>query len=70
MDRILIIMKKMDTRESSAPLQGLFSIICKHVYLYIQQISGERLLYRTIGPLVLIFAQKLDCGYTLELRQF
>ena len=44
MDRILIIMKKkMDTRESSAPLLGLFSIICKHVYLYIQQISGERL---------------------------
>ena len=33
----------MDTRESSAPLLGLFSIICKHVYLYIQQISGERL---------------------------
>ena len=43
MDRILIIMKKMDTRESSAPLLGLFSIICQHVYLYIQQISGERL---------------------------
>ena len=32
-----------DTRESSAPLLGLFSIICQHVYLYIQQISGERL---------------------------
>ena len=23
--------------------------------------------YRTIGPLVLIFAQNIDCGYTLEL---
>ena len=22
--------------------------------------------YRTIGPLVLIFAQNIDCGYTLE----
>ena len=28
---------------SSAPLLGLFSIIFKHVYWYIQQISGERL---------------------------
>ena len=22
--------------------------------------------YRTIGPLVLIFAQNIECGYTLE----
>ena len=22
--------------------------------------------YRTIGPLVLIFAQNIDCGYTFE----
>ena len=29
---------------SSAPLLGLFSIIFKHVYWYIQQISGERFL--------------------------
>ena len=43
MDRILIIMKKMDTRESSALLLGLFSIIWQHVYLYIQHYSGERL---------------------------
>ena len=34
--------KKMDPRESSAPLLVFFSIICEHVYLYIQQISGER----------------------------
>ena len=44
MDRILIIMKrKMDTRASSVPLMWLFSIIFKHVYWYIQHISGERL---------------------------
>ena len=30
-------------RASSAPLLGLFSVIFKHVYWYIQQISGERL---------------------------
>ena len=30
-------------RASSAPLLGLFSIIFKHVYWYIQQISGEHL---------------------------
>ena len=45
MDRILIIMEKNGPRASSAPLLGLFSIIFKHVYwyMYIQQISGERL---------------------------
>ena len=44
MDRVLIIMRKKNGhRASSAPLLGLFSIIFKHVYWYIQQISGERL---------------------------
>ena len=43
MDRILIILKKNGPRASSAPILGLFSIIFKHVYWYIQQISGERL---------------------------
>ena len=48
MDRILIVMKKKKKkkngpRASSAPLLGLFSIIFKHIYWYIQQISGERL---------------------------
>ena len=33
----------MDTRASSVPLMWLFSIIFKHVYWYIQHISGERL---------------------------
>ena len=34
---------KNGPRASSAPILGLFSIIFKHVYWYIQQISGERL---------------------------
>ena len=45
MDSILIILeKKNGPRASSAPKMGLFSIIFKHVYQYIQQISGEHLL--------------------------
>ena len=47
----------MDTRESSAPLLGLFSIICKHVYWYTYNRSQVSV-YRTIGPLVLIFVPK------------
>ena len=43
MDRILIILEKKGPRASSAHILGLFSIIFKHVYWYIQQISGERL---------------------------
>ena len=43
MDRILIILGENGPRASSVPIQGLFSIIFKHVYWYIQQISGERL---------------------------
>ena len=44
MDRILInYYGKNGLRASYAPLLGLFSIIFKHVYWYIQQISGERL---------------------------
>ena len=46
MDRILIIWekeKKNGQRASSAPILGLFSVIFKHVYWYIQQISGEHL---------------------------
>ena len=43
MDRILIILKINGPKASSAPILGLFSIIFKHVYWYIQQISGERL---------------------------
>ena len=47
MDRILIILKKKreenGPRASSAPALGLNTIIFKHVYWYMQQISGERL---------------------------
>ena len=44
MDRILIILKKENgTRASSAPTLGLNTIIFKHVYWYMQQISGKRL---------------------------
>ena len=43
MDRILTILKENGPRALSAPLLGLFSLIFKHVYWYIQQISGERL---------------------------
>ena len=44
MDRILIILKKKNgPRASSVPILGLFSIIFKHVYWSIQQISGKRL---------------------------
>ena len=44
MDRILIILKKENgPRASSAPALGLNTILFKHVYWYMQQISGERL---------------------------
>ena len=44
MDRILIILKKENgPRASSAPALGLNTKIFKHVYWYMQQISGERL---------------------------
>ena len=44
MDRIMIILKKENgPRASSAPALGLNTIILKHVYWYMQQISGERL---------------------------
>ena len=65
MDRILISLKKENgPRASSAP--ALNTIIFKHgmVYWYMQQTQVS--VYRTIGPLVLIFAQNIDCGYTLE----
>ena len=41
---ILIILKKENgPRASSAPALGLNTIIFKHVFWYVQQISGERL---------------------------
>ena len=68
MDRILIILKKENSpRASSAPALGLNTIIFKHVYWYMQQTQVS--VYRTIDPLVLIFAQNIDCGYTLVLSK-
>ena len=44
MDRILKILKKENgPRASSAPALELNTIIFKHVYWFMQQISGERL---------------------------
>ena len=44
MDRILKILKKENgPRASSAPALELNTLIFKHVYWYMQQISGERL---------------------------
>ena len=44
MDRILMILKKENgPRASSAPALELNTIIFKHVYWYMQQISGKRL---------------------------
>ena len=44
MDRILKILKKENgPRASSAPALELNNIIFKHVYWYMQLISGERL---------------------------
>ena len=44
MDRILFILKNENgPRALSVPALGLNTIIFKHVYWYVQQISGERL---------------------------
>ena len=47
MDRIMItrIVEKYDPMASSAPALRLNTIIFKHVYWYMQQISCERLQY-------------------------
>ena len=56
MDRIMIILKKRGPRASSAALLGLFSVIFKHIYWYIQQISGEPLLRTIVLAFKLLFA--------------
>ena len=45
--------KENGPRASSAPALGLNTIIFKHVYWYMQQTQVS--VYRTIGPLVLIY---------------
>ena len=68
MDRILIILKKENGPRASAALTlGLNTIILKHVYwyMYMQQISGERLQDHWT-PLVL----DLGPSYTDKLLEF
>ena len=63
MDRILIILKKENgPRASSAPALGLNTIIFKHVYWYMQQISGERLQDHWSSGL------KIECDHGLRRR--
>ena len=52
--------KENGPRASSAPALGLNTIIFKHVYWYMQQISGERLQdHWSSGYIFLIFAQNI-----------
>ena len=61
MDRILVILKKENgPRASSAPALGLNTIIFKHVYCYMQQISGEHLQDHWSSGLI----YKCTCGYS------
>ena len=70
MDKILIILKKENgPRASSAPALGLNTIIFKHAYWYMQQISGERLQdHWSSGFLFLL--QNKDCVYSLEPKYY
>ena len=66
MDRILIILKKENgPRASSAPALGLNTIIFKHVYLYMQKISGERLQDHWSSGFLLIFKTWIVCSDAL-----
>ena len=59
---LFLVLKKKTAL--SAPTLGLNTIIFKHVYWYMQQTQVS--VYRTIGPLVLILVQNIECGYSLE----
>ena len=61
MDSILIILKKKKWPKGFIlPYTGT---IFYNIRIYRRfQVS----VYRTIGPLVLIFAQNIECGYTLK----
>ena len=56
--------KENGPRASSAPALELNTIIFKHVYWYMQQISGERLQDHWSSGL--FFIQNIHCGYRLE----
>ena len=67
MDRILKILKNENgPRASSAPALELNTMIFKHVYWYMQQISGERLQdhwssgFFFTGTVLLLFCQYED----------
>ena len=53
----------------SAPALELNTIIFKHVYWYMQLISGERLQDHWSSGLKFVFPQNIDCRYRLELPQ-
>ena len=60
MDSILIILKKKWPKGFICPYTGT---IFYNIRIYSRsQVS----VYRTIGPLVYIFAQNIDSGYTFE----
>ena len=60
-DRILKILKKENgPRASSAPALELNTIIFKHVYWYMQQISGERLQEHWSSGCITIIIQSVD----------
>ena len=66
MDRILKILKKENgTRASSAPALELNTIIFKHVYWYMQLISGERLQDHWCSGFLFLL-QNIGCVYSLE----
>ena len=63
MDRILKILKKENApRASSAPALELNMIIFKHVYGYMQQISGERLQDHWSSGLFYVLVFKYFCA--------
>ena len=70
MDRILIILKKENgPRASSALALGLNTIIFKHVYWYMQQISGERLQdHWSFGIYIGSHFLHIDAPYKIWLR--
>ena len=67
MDWILIIMKKNNGHQGIiCPFTGAFfhnMQTCLLVYTYNRSHVS---VYRTIGPLVLILIQNIDCRYSLE----
>ena len=77
MDRILKILKKEnDPRASSAPALELNTIIFKHVYwyMYMQQISGERLQDHWSFGFINMFNHSIIlsavwCGFEPHMRQ-